>query len=175
MGGETPYVNVIGIVGWKNSGKTTLASALIRELSDRGLVVSSIKHAHHQVDVDQPGTDSYKHRNAGAQEVILAGGQRFAIMHELRGTREPGLDELLARLGPCDWVVVEGFKTHSHQKIEVLRQDGSRTPLYLEDASVIAVAADYAADFSGPVFDLNDVSGIADFVLSYEKPTSGES
>src|SRR5690554_7217170 len=95
-------MNVIGIVGWKNSGKTTLASAVIRELSGRGLAVSSIKHAHHLVDVDQPGTDSYKHREAGAQEVILAGGQRFAIMHELRGAKEPTLDELLARLGPCE-------------------------------------------------------------------------
>ncbi|MEP2605961.1 molybdopterin-guanine dinucleotide biosynthesis protein B, partial [Marinobacter sp.] len=112
-------MNVIGIVGWKNSGKTTLAAALIRELSRRGLTVNSIKHAHHGVDVDQPGTDSYKHRDAGAREVILAGGQRFAIMHELRGAEEPTLDELLARLGPCDWVVVEGFKTHAHPKIEV--------------------------------------------------------
>ncbi|WP_228141623.1 molybdopterin-guanine dinucleotide biosynthesis protein B, partial [Marinobacter sp. X15-166B] len=101
-------MKVIGIVGWKNSGKTTLASALIRELSGRGLTVNAIKHAHHRVDVDQPGTDSYRHREAGAQEVILAGGQRFAIMHELRGAKEPTLDALLARLGPCDWVVVEG-------------------------------------------------------------------
>ncbi|MFV8571981.1 molybdopterin-guanine dinucleotide biosynthesis protein B [Marinobacter sp. SBS5] len=162
-------MNVIGIVGWKNSGKTTLVSALIRELSGRGLRVNSIKHAHHRVDVDQPGTDSYKHRDAGAQEVILAGGQRFAIMHELRGAKEPTLDELLARLGPCDWVVVEGFKTHPHRKIEVHRRESSRTPLYLEDSNIIALAADYAAEFSGPVFDVNDVSGIADFVLSSEK------
>jgi len=163
-------VNVIGIVGWKNSGKTTLASALIRELSKRGLTVNSIKHAHHMVDVDQPGTDSYKHREAGAREVILAGGQRFAIMHELRGAKEPTLDELLTRLGPCDWVVVEGFKTHAHPKIEVHRQASSRSPLYREDASIIAVASDYAPDFAGPVFDINDVPGIADFILNREKP-----
>jgi len=163
-------VNVIGVVGWKNSGKTTLASALIRELSSRGLTVNSIKHAHHRVDVDQPGTDSYKHRDAGAREVILAGGQRFAIMHELRGAKEPTLDELLTRLGPCDWVVVEGFKTHSHPKIEVHRRESSRAPLYQEDASVVAVAADYAAEFPGPVFNLNDVPAIVNFVLNREKP-----
>jgi molybdopterin-guanine dinucleotide biosynthesis protein B len=168
-------MNVIGIVGWKNCGKTTLASALIRELSGRGLTVSSIKHAHHGVDVDQPGTDSYKHREAGAQEVILAGGQRFAIMHELRGANEPTLGELLSRLGPCDWVVVEGFKTHSHPKIEVHRQACDRAPLYPNDAGIIAVAADYAADFPGPVFNTGDIAGIADFVLNREKSLVEES
>lgn len=167
-------MNVIGIVGWKNSGKTTLASALIRELSSRGLIVNSIKHAHHMVDVDQPGTDSFKHREAGAREVILAGGQRFAIMHELRGNAEPTLDELLARLAPCDWVVVEGFKTHSHPKIEVHRRESSRAPLYPEDTNIIAVATDYASDFAGPGFDLNDISGLADFILSPRKPRAGE-
>lgn len=163
-------MNVIGIVGWKNCGKTTLASALIRELTSRGLTVNSIKHAHHGVDVDQPGTDSYKHRDAGAREVILAGGQRFAIMHELRGDTEPTLEELLARLGPCDWVVVEGFKTHSHPKIEVHRKEISRTPLYREDANIIAVATDYSPDFSGPAFNVDDARGIADFLLSQERP-----
>ncbi|EDM48223.1 molybdopterin-guanine dinucleotide biosynthesis protein B [Marinobacter algicola] len=159
-------MNVIGIVGWKNSGKTTLAAALIRELSSRGLTVNSIKHAHHGVDVDQPDTDSYKHRDAGAREVILAGGQRFAIMHELRGAEEPTLDELLTRLGSCDWVVVEGFKTHAHPKIEVHRRESERAPLYPEDASIIALVADYAADFPGPVFDVNNIPAIADFILS---------
>lgn len=165
-------MNVIGIVGWKNCGKTTLASALIRELCRRGLTVNSIKHAHHSVDVDQPGTDSYRHREAGAREVILAGGQRIAIMRELRGDGEPSLDELLARLGPCDWVVVEGFKAHDHPKIEVHRRECTRAPLYPEDASIIAVATDYESDFTGPGFDLDDVSGIADFILGpRESPT----
>ncbi|MCL7945543.1 molybdopterin-guanine dinucleotide biosynthesis protein B [Marinobacter sp. ATCH36] len=159
-------MNVIGIVGWKNCGKTTLASALIGELSSRGLTVNSIKHAHHGVDVDQPGTDSYRHRDAGAREVILAGGQRFAIMHELRGAEEPTLDELLARLGPCDWVVVEGFKTHSHPKIEVHRQECPRGPLHPNDPTIIAVATNYTSEFAGPSFDLNDTPGIADFILS---------
>ncbi len=168
-------MNVIGIVGWKNCGKTTLASALIRELSSRGCTVNSVKHAHHGVDVDQPGTDSYHHRDAGAREVILAGGQRFAIMHELRGAAEPTLDELLARLGPCDWVVVEGFKKHPHPKIEVHRQACAQAPLYPNDASIVAVATDYASDFAGPGFDLTDVPGIADFILSSKEPSAQES
>ena len=170
MGGAEPEVNVIGIVGWKNCGKTTLASSLIRELTGRGLTVNSIKHAHHAVDVDQPGTDSYRHRDAGAREVILAGGRRFAIMHELRGADEPTLDDLLARLGPCDWVVVEGFKNHSHPKIEAHRQECTTAPLHPNDASIIAVTTDYASDFAGPSFDLNDVNSIADFILSLKKP-----
>lgn len=167
-------MNVIGIVGWKNCGKTTLAAALIRELSRRGLSVSSIKHAHHGVDVDQPGTDSYQHRDAGAREVILAGGQRFAIMHELRGADEPALDELLARLGPCDWVVVEGFKAHAYPKIEVHRRECLHPPRYPNDASVIAVAADYAPDFAGPGFDLDNISGLADFILDPEMRGTAE-
>lgn len=165
-------MNVIGIVGWKNCGKTTLASALIRELSSRGFTVNSIKHAHHGVDVDQPGTDSYHHRGAGAREVILAGGQRFAIMHELRGAAEPTLDELLARLGPCDWVVVEGFKLYPHPKIEVHRQACPQAPLYPNDASIIAVATDYASDFAGPGFDSTDVPGIANFILGSKEPSA---
>ncbi len=172
MGGAEPDVNVngpdanvIGIVGWKNCGKTTLASKLISELCNRGLTVNSIKHAHHGVDVDKPGADSYRHREAGAREVILAGGQRFAIMHELRSDAEPTLDELLARLSPSDWVVVEGFKAHRHPKIEVHRSVCEQEPLYRKDPSIIAVAADHDTDFSGPRFDLNDAAGIADFIL----------
>jgi len=166
MGGAAPTVKVIGIVGWKNCGKTTLATALINELCHRGLRVNSIKHAHHGVDIDQPGTDSYRHREAGAQEVILAGGQRFAIMHELQGADEPTLDELLERLGPCDWVVVEGFKRHGHPKIEVHRQECQQTPLHYTDPSIIGLASDYASDFAGPRFDLNDIKAIADHILS---------
>lgn len=163
-------MKVIGIVGWKNCGKTTMASALISEMCRRGLTVSSIKHAHHKVDVDQPGTDSYQHREAGAREVILAGGQRIAIMHELRGAEEPTLDELIARLGPCDWVVVEGFKSHPHPKIEVHRQTCPRAPLYLEDPTIIGIATDYSPDFAGSCFDLNDIAAIADFILDRTEP-----
>ena len=165
-------MNVIGIVGWKNSGKTTLATALIRELVNRGLAINAIKHAHHGVDVDQPGTDSYRHREAGAREVILAGGQRFAIMHELRDREEPPMEELLSRLGPCDWVVVEGFKFHSHPKIEVHRKACSKPPIYPDDDSVVAVVTDYPSDFAGPCFDVNDIPGIADFILRQNGPST---
>lgn len=159
-------MKVIGIVGWKNCGKTTLATSIIRELTGRGLTVNSVKHAHHGVDVDQPGTDSYYHRNAGAQEVILAGGKRFAIMHELRDQAEPELDDLLARLGPCDWVVVEGFKQHRHAKIEAHRSASKERPLYERDPSIIAVASDIELDFDGPCFDLNDCTAIVEFIVS---------
>lgn len=161
-------MNIIGIVGWKNCGKTTLAIAIINELSARGFKVNSVKHAHHFVDVDQKGTDSYRHREAGANEVILASGQRYAIMHELRGAPEPDLDELLTRLNPCDWVVVEGMKSHSHPKIEVHLQSCDQTPLFHQDSDIIAVATDHSVGFSGPEFDINDIKAMVDFILVQE-------
>ena len=161
-------MKIIGIVGWKNCGKTTLATAVINELSSRGFNVSSVKHAHHFVDVDQKGTDSYRHREAGANEVILASGQRYAIMRELRGAPEPDLDELLTRLSPCDWVVVEGMKGHRHPKIEVHLQTCDQTPLFHQDSDIIAVATDHKLDFDGPEFDINDVKSMVDFILVQE-------
>lgn len=161
-------MKIIGVVGWKNCGKTTLATAIIAELSARGYKVNSVKHAHHFVDVDQPGTDSYRHREAGANEVILASGQRYAIMHELRGAAEPDLDELLARLSPCDWVVVEGMKSHRHPKIEVHLQTCEQLPLYHRDPDIIALASDHELDFNGPQFDINDVKSMVDFILVQE-------
>lgn len=158
-------MNIIGIVGWKNCGKTTLATAIIGELSARGYKVNSVKHAHHSVDVDQPGTDSYRHRQAGANEVILASGQRFAVMHELRGAKEPTLDELLPRFGACDWVVVEGMKSHPYPKIEVHLETCDQQPLYHRDSTIIAVATDHELNFDGPKFDINDVKSIVDFFL----------
>ena len=158
----------IGIVGWKNCGKTTLASAVIKELSARGFKVNSVKHAHHYVDVDQQGTDSYRHREAGANEVLLASGQRYAIMHELRDAPEPKLDELLARMSPCDWVVVEGMKSHRHPKVEVHLQTCDQTPLFHTDPDVVAVATDQPLGFDGPEFDINDVKSLVDFILVRE-------
>src|SRR5690606_10662771 len=135
---------VIGIAGWKNSGKTTLTERLLAELVGRGWRISTVKRAHHDADVDHEGTDSFRHRRAGASEVLLTTGKRWALMHELRGEDEPPLEALLARLSPCDLVVVEGFKTGDHPKIEVRRTEaGDHTPLPAS-ANVVAIAADHA-------------------------------
>lgn len=156
---------VIGIAGWKNSGKTTLTERLLAELVGRGWRISTVKRAHHDADVDHEGTDSFRHRRAGASEVLLTTGKRWALMHELRGEDEPPLEALLARLSPCDLVVVEGFKTGDHPKIEVRRTEaGDHTPLPAS-ANVVAIAADHAvADAGVPVFSLDAVPAIADFV-----------
>ena len=159
---------VFGVVGWKNSGKTTLTERLVSELTDRGLTVSMVKHTHHNVDVDRSGTDSYRHRMAGAQEVMLAGGSRFALMHEYRSQPEFELDELLSRMAPCDLVLVEGFKKTPIPKLEVRRAECQTSFLAEENSSIIAVASDY--EISGldiPVFHLNDIPLIADFIWKY--------
>ncbi len=158
-------MKVFGITGWKNSGKTTLTERLVEEITGRGVTVSTIKHAHHSVDVDQPGKDSFRHRAAGAGEVILASAYRWAIMHELRGAAEPSVDELLAKLSPVDLVLIEGFKQNAHAKIEAsVKPD--RPLIALKDPSIKAVAAGH--DLGGlavPVLDINDIPTIADFVL----------
>jgi molybdopterin-guanine dinucleotide biosynthesis protein B len=157
---------VFGITGWKNSGKTTLAERLVAELSRRGWKVSTVKHAHHGFDVDTPGKDSHSHRLAGATEVLVSSGRRWALMHELRGENEPTLDEVLARLAPCDLVLVEGYKREGHKKIET-RRTGAKdtTPLSAGDPSILAIAADHAVpDSALPVFDLDAVGAIADFI-----------
>ena len=159
---------VFGVVGWKNSGKTTLTERLVSELTTRGLTVSMVKHTHHNVDVDRSGTDSYRHRMAGALEVMLAGGSRFALMHEYRNQPEFELDELLSRMAPCDLVLVEGFKKTPIPKLEVRRAERQTSVLAEEDSSIVAVASDY--EISGldiPVFNLNDIPSIADFIWKY--------
>lgn len=156
---------IIGIAGWKNSGKTTLTERLVAELVGRGRRVSTIKHAHHDADIDQQGTDSFRHRQAGAIEVLLATGRRWALMHELRGDDEPSLDELVARLSPCDLVIVEGFKGGDHPKIETRRLEAKDAAPLPPAANVAAIAADHPiADAAVPVFALDDVAAIADFV-----------
>ena len=159
---------VFGVVGWKNSGKTTLTERLVSEFTLRGQLVSMIKHAHHYVDVDRPGTDSYRHRLAGAKEVILAGGSRFALMHEYRDGPEFELDALLHRLSPCDLVLVEGFKKTPIPKLEVHRQERGLGLIASDDPSILAVASDCdLPTFGLPIFDLNDIKSIADFIWSH--------
>ncbi|HEX6980453.1 MAG TPA: molybdopterin-guanine dinucleotide biosynthesis protein B [Alphaproteobacteria bacterium] len=162
-------MKVIGVVGWSGSGKTTLLVRLIPVLTARGLTVSTIKHAHHGFDVDQPGKDSYEHRAAGATEVLVSSARRWALMHELRGAPEPGLDELVARMTPVDLLIVEGFKGHPHDKIEVHRATVGKPLLCASDPYVVAVATDAAiAETHGrPRLDLNDVGQIADFIVAH--------
>ncbi|WP_412048826.1 MULTISPECIES: molybdopterin-guanine dinucleotide biosynthesis protein B [unclassified Hoeflea] len=157
---------VFGITGWKNSGKTTLTCRLVEEFTRRGFRIATVKHAHHMFDVDQEGTDSHRHRLAGAGEVAIVSGQRWAIMHELGETDEPSLQDMLARLSPCDLVLIEGYKRESHPKIEARRLAASdRTPLADNDANICAIAADHPVpDATIPVFALDDISGIADMI-----------
>jgi molybdopterin-guanine dinucleotide biosynthesis protein B len=157
---------VFGITGWKNSGKTTLTEKLVSELSRRGWKVSTVKHAHHDFDIDKEGTDSFRHRQAGASEVAIVSGRRWALMHELRGEDEPTLDDVLKRLAPCDLVIVEGYKREGHKKIEARRTAAKdTTPLSTGDPTILAIAADHAVqDNALPVFGLDDIGAIADFV-----------
>ena len=160
---------VIGIAGWKNSGKTTLVTKLIGELTQRGLRVASVKHAHHEADIDHDGTDTFRHRKAGAVEVALVTSQRWALIHELGGTAEPALEETLLRLSPSDIVIVEGYKREPIPKIEARRLAAAKSDaLAPQDSTIIAVAADHDADGAGrPVFDLNDVADICDFIVAH--------
>ncbi len=156
---------VLGIAGWKNSGKTGLTVRLVSELTARGYKVSTIKHAHHDFDIDKVGADSFRHRQAGAHEVTIVSGTRYAVMHELRGAPEPHFEDVLARLAPCDIVVIEGYKREPVPKIEARRAESkSRTPLAPEDPWIKAIAADHAVtDANLPVFDLDDTAALADF------------
>ena len=157
-------MKVFGVTGWKNAGKTGLMERLVTEFTARGFTVSTVKHAHHSFDVDQPGRDSYRHRKAGAREVLLASGQRFALMHELRGAAEPALADLLAKLSPVDLVLVEGYKREPHPKIEAFRAEAGHDLIAPGDARIVAVASNVPLDLDRPVFDLNDTGSIADFV-----------
>ncbi len=159
-------MRLYGVVGWKNAGKTGLMERLVREITGRGFSVSTVKHAHHAFDVDQPGKDSYRHRAAGAQEVLLASGVRFALMHEVRGEAEPTLVELLSKLAPVDLVLVEGYKRDQHPKIEAHRAATGNALLAPNDPTIRAVASDTKVALDRPVFDLDDTVAIADFVLA---------
>lgn len=158
-------MRIYGVTGWKNSGKTGLMERLVAEITGRGFTVSTVKHAHHTFDVDQPGKDSHRHRIAGASEVLLASGNRWALMHELRDEAEPTLEALLARLSPVDLVLVEGYKRDRHPKIEAFRAETGNPLIAADDPTIRAVAADSPIKIDRPVFDLNDTVAIADFIL----------
>jgi molybdopterin-guanine dinucleotide biosynthesis adapter protein len=159
-------VKVFGFAAWSGSGKTTLMERLIPLFVARGLRVSVIKHAHHGFDVDQPGKDSFRHRQAGASEVLVSSGARWALMHELRGAPELGLTELIDRLSPCDLLLIEGFKREPVPRIEVHRQATGAPLLYPDDANILAVASDVALEAPIPVFALDDPAALADFLLA---------
>jgi molybdopterin-guanine dinucleotide biosynthesis protein MobB len=158
-------MRVIGIVGWKNNGKTTLVVRLVEHFTRAGQRVATIKHAHHEADLDQPGKDSWRHREAGAVEVLLATARRWALIHELREEAEPPLDELLSRLSPADLVIVEGFKHFPHPKIETHRAARGTPLLAPGDPAIRAVASDEPLPgLDLPVLDLDDVPAIAAFI-----------
>ncbi|MGX9351302.1 molybdopterin-guanine dinucleotide biosynthesis protein B [Shimia sp. W99] len=159
-------MRIYGVVGWKNAGKTGLMERLVTEITGRGYSVSTIKHAHHSFDVDQPGRDSYRHRVAGAREVLLASGNRWALMHELRDEEEPSLQTLLGQLSPVDLVLVEGYKREAHPKVEAHRAETGNPLIAPGDDSVRAIASDVPLESDRPVFGLDDTGAIADFILA---------
>ncbi|MGB0512472.1 MAG: molybdopterin-guanine dinucleotide biosynthesis protein B [Paracoccaceae bacterium] len=160
-------MKIFGVTGWKNSGKTGLMERLITEFTARGLSVSSIKHAHHSFDIDHPGRDSYRHRDAGARQVLLASRNRWALMHELRDEDEPSLGDLLKQLSPVDLVLIEGYKRDRHPKIEAHRKETGQPLIAPEDETIVAVASDTSVTIDRPVLDLNDTASIANFIAQY--------
>lgn len=160
-------MKIFGFAGWSGSGKTTLIEKLIPLFVGQGIKVSLIKHAHHSFEVDQPGKDSYRHRHAGCSEVLVTSSKRWVLMHELRGTPEPGFAELIERVSPCDLLLVEGFKREKLTKLEVYRASVGESLLHPQDSDIVAVASDQRVDTRLPQFDLNDAPGIAGFILKY--------
>ena len=168
LAGKNMGHRVIGVAGFKNSGKTTLVEKLVRHLSRQGHRVSTVKHAHHSFDIDHEGRDSFRHRTAGATEVAVISRDRTAIIHELRGEEPPSLDQVLARLQPCDLVIVEGYKRDTHDKIEVRNLELDHPPLAGDDPTVVAIASNGGiAAAPVPVFDRDDVAALAAFIIGH--------
>ncbi|MCO5106572.1 MAG: molybdopterin-guanine dinucleotide biosynthesis protein B [Burkholderiaceae bacterium] len=160
-------MKVFGFAGYSGSGKTTLIEQLIPRFVLRGLRVSLIKHAHHLFDIDKPGKDSYRHREAGASEVLITSDQRWVLMHELRDEREPSLHEQLERFSPCDLVLVEGYKHAAIPKLEVHRPGLGKPLLHPDDPNIVAIATDAAIETRLPLLDLNRPDDIAEFVIDH--------
>ncbi len=164
-------MRIIGLAGWSGSGKTTLLTKVIPRLTSRGKRVSTLKHAHHNFDVDRPGKDSFEHRSAGATEVLVISGNRWALMHELRGAPEPALADLLGKLSDVDLVLVEGFKRESFPKLEIHRAANAKPLLQPEDHWIVAIASDAPLPGAAvPVVDLNDIDAIAEILLARSIP-----
>ena len=159
-------MRIYGVTGWKNAGKTTLMERLVAEIAGRGLRVSTVKHAHHDTDVEQPGRDSFRHREAGAAEVMLASPRRWALMTELRGAPEPDLALLLARMAPVDLVLVEGYKRAPHPKVEAWRAVNGKPPIAAQNDTIRAIAGDERPTSGLPFLPLDDTAAIADFILT---------
>lgn len=163
-------MRIYGVTGWKNAGKTGLMERLVAEFTARGLAVSTVKHAHHSTDVDQPGTDSHRHRQAGAGQVLLASPHRWALMTELRGTAEPPLSDMLTQLAPCDLVLVEGYKQAPHPKVEAWRSETGKTPIAETNPTIRALAVKGEVATPLPRLDLDDTAAIADFIWAEVGP-----
>jgi molybdopterin-guanine dinucleotide biosynthesis protein B len=162
-------MKIFGFAGWSGSGKTTLIEKLIPRLAARGLRVSLIKHAHHTFDVDQPGKDSYRHRQAGASEILVTSSRRWVLMHELRGAHEPSFDEQIKHLSPCDLLLVEGFKFAPIPKLEVWRAETGEALLHPNDPHIVAVASDTTIETRLPLLELNDHAAIEGFIVKHLK------
>lgn len=164
-------MRIVGLAGWSGSGKTTLVTRVIPVLTGRGLKVATVKHAHHEFDTDQPGKDSWLHRQAGASEVAIVSSRRWAIVHELRGDPEPPLSHILAKLSPVDLVLVEGFKRHRHPKLEVFRASVGKPLMAPDDDCIVAIATDAPLPQANvPVLSLDDIAGIADMLQAEALP-----
>jgi molybdopterin-guanine dinucleotide biosynthesis adapter protein len=160
-------MKVIGLAGWSGAGKTTLLARVIPHFRAQGLRVSVVKHAHHSFDVDVPGKDSWVHRQSGAEEVLVSSVNRWALMHELRGGPEPRLPELLKKMSPVDLVVVEGFKSEPHRKIEVYRKANGKAPLFPDDPAIAGIATDATVETTLPVAHLDDIPAVAAMMRKY--------
>jgi molybdopterin-guanine dinucleotide biosynthesis protein B len=160
-------MKIFGFAGWSGSGKTTLIEKLIPRFITRGLKVSLIKHAHHTFDVDQPGKDSYRHRHAGASEILVTSSRRWVLMHELRGAQEPSFEEQVGHLSPCDLLLVEGFKHAPIPKLEVWRAETGEGLLHPNDSHIVAVASDAAVETKLPLLGLNDHAAIEGFIVKH--------
>jgi len=164
-------MRIIGLAGWSGAGKTTLVAKLIPSITARGIRVSTLKHAHHAFDVDQPGKDSYMHRMAGATEVLVSSQNRFALMHELRGAPELTLEQLLGRLSPVDLVIIEGYKRDPHPKLEVFRAGVGKPLIHPDDPHVVAIASDVPLPQARvPRISLDDTEAIIDILLAHATP-----